>query len=139
MSSKVSRPGPEPETSPPQDPPRGEGPEEAAIQPILGDLLSRAVRRLVHRSRAELGRAARTGRQKLAERQLQRDLDHFWMRLGKSAYHLVHAGELDHPALRKAMTRIDDLERQLDALRSASPAEPETDPSADLAPPRGDD
>lgn len=112
-------------------------PSEQTLQPILGDLLSSAVRRLIRRSRAELNRAARTGRQRLEERQLQRDLDHFWVRLGKSAYHLVQAGELDHPALRKAMVRIDDLEARIVALHEQQ-AEESADPPPDLASPRGE-
>jgi hypothetical protein len=90
----------------------------------LGDLLARAVRRLVGRGRSELGKAAKSGRSKLELRQLQKDLDHFWARLGKTSRRLVEAGEIDHPALRKAMERIDELERQIDQLRSRSEAEP---------------
>lgn len=94
------------------------------LQPLLGDALARAVRRLMRRSRAELERAAQSGRARLELRQMNRDLDHFWIRLGKTAYHLVEAGELDHPALRKAMTRIDDLEASIDDHRVAPPAAP---------------
>ena len=91
------------------------------LQPLIGDLLTRAVRRLLGRGRSELGRAAKTGRSKLELRQLQKDLDHFWARLGKTSRRLVEAGEIDHPALRKAMDRIDELELQIDRLKSAPP------------------
>ena len=94
---------------------------EKELQPLLGDFLGRAVRRLVARGRNELGRAARNGREKLELRQLQRDLDHFWVRLGKTTYRLVEAGELDHPAFRKAMARIDELEARIDELRTRLP------------------
>jgi hypothetical protein len=86
------------------------------LTPIVGELVQTAVRRLVARSRAEFGRAAHAGRQRLEIRQQRKDLDHFWKRLGKTAYHLVEAGEVDHPALRKAMGRIDDLDAALKAL-----------------------
>ena len=92
-------------------------PDEKELQPLLGDLLGKAVRRLVRRSRDELSRAAAQQRARMALRQQQQDLDHFWARLGKTAYHLVKAGEIDHPALRKAMERIDELEAQIDAMR----------------------
>lgn len=94
-----------------------ERPPREEVEPVLGDVLSRALRRLLGRGRDELGRAARTGRHRLELRQLQKDLDHFWVRLGKTSYRLVEAGELDHPALRKAMERIDELEAKIDALR----------------------
>ncbi len=55
------------------------------------------------RGRTELDRAARSGRDRLELRQLNKDLDHFWVRLGKTARRLVEAGEIDHPALRKAI------------------------------------
>ena len=96
--------------------------QDNELQPLLGDLLGRAVRRLVARGRVELGRAARSSRERLELRQLQRDLDHFWVRLGKTTYRLAEAGELDHPAIRKAMTRIDELEARIDELRTRVPA-----------------
>ncbi|MEZ4237609.1 MAG: hypothetical protein R3F59_15970 [Myxococcota bacterium] len=82
----------------------------------LGDL----VKRFLRRGRAELGRAARTGRAQLERRQLQKDLDHFWVRLGKTAFRLVEAGEIDHPSLRQAMQRIEELEAQIDGLRGGA-------------------
>jgi hypothetical protein len=93
--------------------------DEHALSPAIGDLIGRVMRRFVQRGRDELDRAARTGRERLELRQLRRDLDHFWVRLGKTSYHLVHAGELDHPALRKAMARIDDLEARIDRMVGA--------------------
>ena len=97
--------------------------EKDDLQP-LGDLVSRAVKRIVGRGRAELGKAAKTGRERLELRQLQKDLDHFWARLGKTSRRLVEAGEIDHPALRKAMERIDELEQRIDQLRARAEAEP---------------
>ena len=82
----------------------------------LTDTIGRLLRRLVDRGKATLGKAAAHGRDHLRLLQVRRDLDHFWVRLGKTAYHLVEAGEVDHPALRKAIERIDDLERRIDEL-----------------------
>lgn len=88
------------------------------LEPVLGEALSRVVRRLLNRGRAELGRAARSGRSQLELRQLEKDRDHFWVRLGKTASRLVEGGEIDHPALRKAMQRIDELEARIDSLKT---------------------
>lgn len=101
-------------------------------EPVLADLLTDAVRRLVRRGRLELGRAARSGRTRLEQRQLAKDLDHFWVRLGKTAFRLVEAGEIDHPALRQAMARIEELEAQIDTARGPTGGpidEPDPDPS----------
>ncbi len=102
--------------SPPEVVPEASPQEQRELQPILGDLLQTAVRRLMERGRNEFGRAANAGRHRLEIRQQRKDLEHFWKRLGKTAYHLVEAGELNHPALRKAMQRIDELEARVEAL-----------------------
>ncbi len=96
------------------------------LAPLLGDALAHVVRRLLEKSRSGLESAALAGRTRLEIRQVQSDLDHFWQRLGKSTYHLVQAGEVDHPALRKAMLRIDALESQMEILRHQG-ASPEPD------------
>lgn len=81
--------------------------------PPLSETVRQLVRSLLARGRSRIGQAAERGRQRLELRQLRADRDHFWMRLGKTAYHLVEAGELDHPALRKAMERIDAIEAEI--------------------------
>ena len=73
---------------------------------------------LLHRGRRGLGKAADRNRLRLEVRQLQRDRDAFWMRLGKTTFHLVDAGEIEHPALRKAMARIADLDARIGALQT---------------------
>lgn len=92
----------------------------AELAPILGELVSGALRRLIEGGRTGLRTAAASGRRRLEQRQLERDLEHFWMRLGKTTYHLVEAGEIEHPALRKAMERIDELEARIAEARAAS-------------------
>lgn len=90
------------------------------LEPVLSDLVLRMFRKVVDRSRTELGRAAKSGRSQLELRQLQKDLDHFWVRLGKTTARLVQGGEIDHPALRKALERIDEIEAKIDELRRSS-------------------
>ena len=106
-----------------------EGPEPTAptaLQeppPPLRDALSQALRRVLFRGRQEIDRAATVSRSRLELRQLERDRTHFWTRLGKEAYHLVQAGEIEHPALRRAMNRIDELESRIREVRDAAPVE----------------
>ena len=88
----------------------------------IGELMVGLLRRLARRSRAEIERATSEGRHRLELRQMQRDRDAFWIRLGKSAYRLVESGEIDHPALRKAMERIEELERRIAELENAPPS-----------------
>ena len=78
------------------------------------------LRGLFRRGRSTLERAAETGRAQLQRRQLQQDLDHFWVRMGQTASRLVASGEIDHPALRQVMARIAELEARLDGLASGA-------------------
>jgi hypothetical protein len=76
-----------------------------------------ALSRLLTAGRERLLGAVDAGRSQLRVRALQRDLDHFWIRLGKTAWRLVEAGEVHHPALDKAVERIRELEEELQALQ----------------------
>jgi hypothetical protein len=99
----------------------------------LADVLGQVLRRLVRRGRSEIGKAADQGRHRLELRQLHRDRDAFWIRLGKTAYRLAESGELDHPAITKAMTRIDALDERIRALEAGrtDPGEPEAEVEVD--------
>lgn len=79
------------------------------------DRASDASRRAVDASR----RAADAGRHQLELRQARRDLDAFWIRLGKTAYRLGEGGELDHPAIHKAIDRINALKDRIEVLEAA--------------------
>jgi hypothetical protein len=94
----------------------------------LSDRMSALLRRGLRRGRVELTRVAERGRHQLELRQAHRDLEAFWIRLGRTAYRLVEAGELDHPALVRARDRIDALQERIDALEAGR------DPDADEAP-----
>ena len=83
------------------------------------------LRRLWQASMGTLEEAVGVGRNQLRARALQRDLDHFWIRLGKTAWRLVEAGEVSHPALEKAVARIRELEEEIAALsRADEPPKP---------------
>lgn len=73
---------------------------------------------VLQRGRRGIGRAADRGRLRIEIRQLERDRDALWRRLGKTAHHLVEAGEIDHPAIRKAMARIAELDARIGALQA---------------------
>lgn len=90
--------------------------EEAGRDPDhapLGDMLGRMVRGVFDRGRNRLVQAATSGRTRLEIRQLQKDRDAFWIRLGKTAWRLSESGEIDHPAITKAMRRIDEIEDRI--------------------------
>lgn len=82
----------------------------------IADAVGTAMRRLWSRGRQEVERAATLGRVRLELRQLARDRDQFWIRLGKTAYRLVESGDIEHPALAKAMKRLDEIESRIGDL-----------------------
>ena len=88
----------------------------------LDDLVRRWVRRAasaaLRRSRAGWQEVPERGKRKLAQRQARRDLEQFWVRLGKTAYQLQRGGDIDHPALLRAMARIDALTAEIASLES---------------------
>ena len=85
--------------------------------PKFNTIFSELAEHAVSSAQHGIIRAAESGRSRLHERQLQKDLDHFWVRLGKTAFHLIEAGEIDHPALHKATNRIKSLEAELSEIR----------------------
>lgn len=86
--------------------------------PALNTLLSDALRRLLDEGKRGVQQAKEQGRSRIRMVALQRDLDAFWTRLGKVAYRLAQSGEIDHPALEKAVSHIDEIEQELDTLRA---------------------
>ena len=81
------------------------------------------VKRLLARGREGLGKAAEAGRKRVLLRQLRQERQAFWVRLGKTAYRLVESGEMNHPAVRKAMVRLDALSERIVALEKDLPPE----------------
>ncbi len=95
----------------------------------LADVLQDALRRLLGESQRRLTRAADDGRVMLRVRQVQRDRDALWIRMGKTAYHLMDEGELRHVSLHKVREKIDELDDELRQLRASlrDPADPSFD------------
>ena len=100
------------------------------VSKLFGDLF----RQLADRGRARVRRRMQGTREALELRQLRKDRDHFWVRLGKTAYRLVEAGEIDHTALRKAIERIQAIDRQIAELTERAAHAERRDPVADPDP-----
>ena len=84
--------------------------------PAIPELFNALATGLARRGRASVRRRLGATRSHLEKRQLEQDRQHFWIRLGKTAYQLSNEGELDHPAIKKAVQRIQDLEQQLSEM-----------------------
>ena len=95
----------------------------------LAGLMVGLLQRASRRGRRELSKGLDAGRQQLALRQARRDLDAFWVRLGKTAYRLSEAGEITHPAVDKAVTRIAELEAEIAALEAGDTGPGTEDPT----------
>ncbi len=81
--------------------------------PDIPELLNTFAAGIARRGRARVRKRLGATRAHLERRQLEQDRQHFWVRLGKTAYQLANDGEIDHPAIRKAVQRIKELEQQL--------------------------
>jgi len=80
---------------------------------VLGDALGQVVRVALQRGRTEVGRAAVTGRSRLALRQLRSDRDAMLRKVGLEVLRLVEAGEVSHPGLLRASERIAELDAEI--------------------------
>lgn len=93
-----------------QEPKGSHGPGvDAALVDAVGDAMGRLWKRGVE----EAERAARGARERLNHRQLQADLERMYVKLGKETRHLVEAGEVDHPGLKRGVERVRELEARL--------------------------
>ena len=81
---------------------------------VLGDALGQVVRVALQRGRSEVGRAAVTGRSRLALRQLRSDRDAMLRKVGLEVLRLVEAEEVSHPGLLRAAGRIAELDAEID-------------------------
>lgn len=91
--------------------------------PGLGSVFGELVSGLGRRGRSRLDRGLDHARSRLELRQLERDRDHFWVRLGKTAYRLAESGEVQHPDLERAVRRIQELEAEIVAARAGEPGD----------------
>jgi hypothetical protein len=92
------------------------------------DMLGRVLRA----SREGAERVARMGRERLMLRRLRSDRDRLYRKLGKEVRELLDAGELEHPGLRRGVSRIAEIDARVAEVeellrRSGETVEP--DPS----------
>lgn len=96
---------------------------------VLKDAVGRWVRGAVDRGRREVDRARAEGRARLEERQLRKDLDELYRKLGREVIALVDGGEIEHPGVRRGAARILELEARLqEAAERRGPLPPGADP-----------
>lgn len=100
----------------------GEGPGGAGLRwegAAVGDALGRFMKVALSRGREGLGRATVEGRQRLEQRQLRRDLEVMYRKLGREVIRLVESGDIQHPGVVRGVQRIHDVEARIEALRAA--------------------
>lgn len=79
----------------------------------LGEALGSVLRLLLKRGRVEVERVAQDGRQRLELRQLHRDRDAMYMKIGREVRNLVEGREIVHPGLVKGVERIRELDQRI--------------------------
>ena len=102
--------------------------------PLLGDALSGLLRGVLSRSRTEVERLASDGRARLELRQLRKDRQRMYSKLGKETRALLEAGEIEHPGLARGVSRIGELDERIVTAEAAFAATGEpvpTDPEID--------
>ena len=82
---------------------------DRSIPQNANEYLRSLVRNAVAFGSDGIGQLIKVQQSKSEQRSAQKELEHFWLRLGKTAYHLHKDGALEHPAISKAAERIDKL------------------------------
>ena len=74
------------------------------------------LKKIIGRSKNELGKMAASGRTKLDVRSLQKDRKRMIEKLGKEVIALAESDEISHPGLLKAVSRVKTLDSQIEEL-----------------------
>ena len=109
------------------EPPEGAGEGADSTQEPLGDALASVVRMVFERGQSRAGAFAADGRGRLELRQLKKDRDAMYRKLGREVRRLLEAGEIDHPGIRRGVERIVGVESRIEtvAARQGAVATPE--------------
>lgn len=106
----------------PQDGPKVTDPSPPDALAVAGaafaDALGRVLRVAARRGRDELARAAAQGRVRFELRQLRRDRQRMFEKLGREVVNLVDGGEITHPGLVRGARRIQQLDEQVSAVEA---------------------
>ena len=97
-----------------QDATAGQG--TADRQAPIGDALASVMRMVFERGQNRAGALAADGRGRLELRQLKKDRDAMYRKLGREVRRLLEAGEIEHPGIRRGVERIDALESRIEAV-----------------------
>ena len=97
-------------------------PSGAAVKELVTLLLQR----VASRGRKEFTRAAEQGRVQLDLRQLKRDRNTMYEKLGREARALVEGGEVNHPGLLRGVSRIRTLDEQIESTTEQRAVSSET-------------
>lgn len=82
-------------------------------QPPISDALASVVRMVFERGQSRAGALAADGRGRLELRQLRKDRDVMYQKLGREVRRLLEAGEIDHPGVRRGVERIEGIESRI--------------------------
>lgn len=120
MSEKKPEVQPTPAPEPAQDeaaeappgatPPEPDGPRPTGLSHLLGAL--------ARRGREELERAASQTRVRLDLRQLRRDREAMYAKVGREVRALLEGGEIQHPGLSRGVDRIREIEKKIADVES---------------------
>lgn len=134
-SAEAEDPKPEDGGPPPPDGAGGRDPDLGEAGGVFGQAVLGLARVLVRRGREEARRAAQTGRLRLDLRQLRKDRDAMYGKLGRELRHLVEGGEIAHPGVQRGLARIAELEERIRRLEGelAAAGEVEPDPTGEAA------
>jgi hypothetical protein len=94
------------------------GSDAAGSTGQLADAMGGLLRVLFSRGKVEVERAAATGRVRLELRQLRRDRDIMYQKLGRELRALVEAGEVTHPGLVRGVARLDEMDANVRAVEA---------------------
>lgn len=107
--------------SPRPDSPSPEAPSAGAGQPPLGDALGNVLKLVLERGQSRVESVAQDGRLRLELRQLRKDRDAMYRKLGREVRRLLEAGELDHPGVARGVERISGLDERITVLEAQMP------------------
>lgn len=85
-------------------------------QAPIGDALANVMRMVFERGQNRAGALAADGRGRLELRQLKKDRDAMYRKLGREVRRLQEGGEIEHPGIRRGVERIEALELRIDAV-----------------------
>lgn len=93
------------------------GGRSAGATPV-GDAVKEMFRVVAQRGREGVERVAADGRVRLELRQLKKDRDALYEKLGREVVRLVEAGEVDHPGLRKGADRVAEILARIERVEA---------------------